>query len=288
MSERKRDSGTTVVGVAIAVAIVVVALAVGLFVALRLNGTRTLVQDWLEKKTGMALEVKSLRLGLPCDLVLEEVSTGSAPGGRASAKQVRIGFRRSRPGVSVSLSGVQAVLVRKSAGQWEPVSLTKLGNLPAQRVSAISGLTENLRKRWKFQIEDGSIRWTDERGQELAYAAGVAFAVEPIPFPKETAYWYQLSMRSRISPGGVRQENLTHEWLALSGRPYIELSSSGTRTAQPAAASSGSRPAVGTAGGVSRPVKGPAPKTQPSKKTESKKVKPETRSSKTKTETKTS
>jgi len=220
--------GTTVRGLGRFLLTLVVVAAILLttgFFAVRTRGGRSFIEDWLEKRTGMDMNIPGSRIGWPYELVLERpmsagFRSGAAPG--VKAQEVRIGLGL-RTGWRVSVQGCVVSLMRGKDRSWEPQFLSVLGDLPLKNIAEISRITSGFRQSTSLRVGDSSIRWLDSEGMVKISASGVDFAVTPLRMPRRIMYHHHISICSMRGLIGTHMTDIERVWLASDERDYVEI-----------------------------------------------------------------
>jgi hypothetical protein len=203
--------------------IVALALITGAL-AVRTAGGRELVRDWLSDAVGEAVEVGTVRVGWPYDLVVEPVKPRAENpdlGPSWRIERMRLGWRfPCRLLLRVRRAAV--TLRQDDRGAWEPACLRRMGDLPGRSVAHVSLLTAGMRGRWNLQISDSLVRWVDRQGNQTGMA-GVSLHVQPVRVPGRRLYYHRLSVFEMRGADGAAGRELRREWLASDSIDYMEL-----------------------------------------------------------------
>jgi hypothetical protein len=205
-------------------------LLVGLLFVVRTEGGRQLAAGMVGKRLGLEMNVGVARIGLPYDLVMEDVvSIEALPGGEplVSIKELRVGLGST---LRVRVHHCVLNLIRQEDEAWLPGSMARLGDLPMKNVAEISRLTAGFRKRVSLRVTDLSVRWLNSKGQPMATAGGVTFNMEPTQLPDRRMYHYHLSIYHVLGPAEAKVHDVEREWLAAEGMDYVEIGRSGRQT----------------------------------------------------------
>lgn len=199
-------------------------LAVFAVVFVRTEKFRSRAKAWVEKKTGIPVEIRATRIGWPPCLVMEGVS--AAPGGdgvwRLDAEEVRIQPDGSRSIIIVSRCAL--VMERTGDGRWLPGSLEEMGEL--RDIGQVGGLTSKLRRRADLRINRGSILWKDSDGRRLAELDNFDFSIRPVEIENgKRIYVCALRVYGDFSKAdGTKARDISSEWIVTEQNRCIELS----------------------------------------------------------------
>jgi hypothetical protein len=204
--------------------LLVIVLVTGVFVA-RSAGARETIEEWIERRLGTDVEIEATRIGLPYELVIENVvSVDHASSGEPllSIKEIRVGLGK-RTRWHVGMDGVKLNLSLTRDGVWQPKGLAALGELPRQDAGMISRLTHAMRRRVSLTLNDCRMRWFDDGGVERARAQGLSFRMAPVKMPKREMYFYRVSIFSARYADGSEEQDVEKEWLAADSRDFVEI-----------------------------------------------------------------
>lgn len=200
----------------------------GFFIAMSPSANR-ICCSWLSNGIGLELRAKRLHIGLPYDLVFDEVSSVNTINQNHplfSAQQVRIGIGKGLR-IKVELKSPLVNLKYQKDGTWMPRKLNELGNLIFGTLEGINDITYSFRKWWQIKIESGTIRWFDERGVKFASMRGVSFSMEPVEIGEHRMYYYNLKIENAEGVANITGEDIMVDWLSDTDKSYIEISRSG-------------------------------------------------------------
>jgi len=209
------------------VLIVLVIVLVSLLFAVRTEGARDLIEEWLTDFTGVPLTVEETRIGWPYVLVAQGVDSDNFENDVSAGlrvHQIRIGLNGS--GLHITAKRPELKLCFTKDGNWTPERFARMGDIPFREISAVTSLTSGFRKRVRLDISDGVITWRDADGVQKAYARGIDFSMRPLSIPSGKLFYYALDVRSASIPSS-RQESrsMRREWVSSASRDYIEIDS---------------------------------------------------------------
>jgi hypothetical protein len=196
----------------------------GLAVAAKTRGGCGMISKALQSQTGLALTIGEARLGIPCDLVLNEVAIhpGQAPEGDFKAREVRIGWRRK--GVILEVTGAQLDLVQAADG-WMPDVFSRIAGLRDVRETA--GLFADAPGRVRVSIRDSSIFWRGADREMKAFVQGLSFWSGVSDTPTATLRVYEVEALVVRREGRVDGRSIRRTWVSKDGVPYAEVSYKG-------------------------------------------------------------
>lgn len=234
---RRRRSGIGCFGTLV---LIVLILLVALVFAVRTHGALELMSDYLRNRTGLDVTIGSARIGLPCDLILEDVNSVTNGGGRLRVAEVRMGLRWTGS-MPVRIRGADVEFQRTPAGRWEPETF--------ERVAALSDVRETARifngmpRRMVVEVRDSRVSWKSTNGVETASAQGVHFTAACLDTAWDTLLYCNLFASDVTRPGGGRGRAIRRIWVCSDRNPYAELEYSGSwENGEGAAADWWSRP----------------------------------------------
>ncbi len=209
-------------------AALLVLVAVGGWFAVRTAGARGLIQDWLGKRLGMAIEADDTRIVWPYDLRIDGMRSssfadGTGPG--VAVRRMRLGWRPS--GWRLALDGCRVRLRNERDGTWTPTTLARLGECLGARVSDVSAMTASFREWLRVRVSEGELVWLAADGQECAAANGIRLSITPIRVPERALFHFVLEVHSIRGAEAAHLRDMRWEWLATEGSDYMELASRG-------------------------------------------------------------
>jgi hypothetical protein len=208
--------------------IVVIMMTLGV-VAVRLDGGREFIADWLGNKLGMEVEIGSCRIGLPYALVMNDVvsktfKNDEDPG--FSAREVVIG-----PGLKtfwkVKVNACRLNLTQETDDSWQPAFFARMGDLPIGNITDVSRLTERFRKSVQVEVKDGTVRWYSNLIGARPSVRGLSFEVKPARIDSEKMYYHALSVYHVVGINGEKESDIERCWLTSRESSYIELDRAG-------------------------------------------------------------
>ncbi len=248
VTKEPRRSGCLVRAFVVLVILVGIAMITGVF-AVKADGGRELITDWLEKRLGMELNVGKTRIGFPYVLVIKDISSDvTGPDESALLEMESIRLRAGVfPFLRASVKGMDLTMVVSDKGQWSPQSFAPVGELPGSGLEMISHITRELRSDMILSLEKSRIRWVDSRGAERASVRGLNFGFEPADIPDNRMYYYHFSVDEAVYPDGRKKKGLEAEWLSSARYDFIDLDPRDS-CADPGAKSNWLKKESGTAG----------------------------------------
>lgn len=211
--------------------VIVVLLAFG-FVAVRTDGGREVIRDWLSGQVGAELEIGKARIGWPYVLVLEEVtSRDKFSDGKPLLviQRIKLGLGY-RPHLRLSIRDCRLDVVRAEDGGWRPAAFGRLGELPLKNVAELTRMTTEVRRRMSLDISGGVIRWWDLETKPSLEVRGVAFRLASVRLPTRRMFHYHLSVDTVLGAGRDPVRDIEREWLASGELDYVEIGRSGGGT----------------------------------------------------------
>ena len=210
--------------------VIVVILLAAIWVIARLDGFRTVLEDYLSEKLAMEMSVSEARIGWPYVLVIEDAVSGGfekGDNGGIKVRQMRIGLTLNLR-MKITVKKGELKLVKGNGNEWFPEIFKRVGAVPWSRLDEISRATGITRKDIELHVEDGSIRWFSGQGNSvLSMVEGLCFHMSPADVPGKDMYHYSVSVYRSVHPGGVGVNGIGREWLASDEIPYIEIDRSG-------------------------------------------------------------
>lgn len=216
----------------ITVAVLIVILGVTLFLAVRTDGGRTMIQDWLGKKLGMTLTIRDTTMELPFVLVMEGISSKeNDPLGKPLLKVQEVAVRPRWGGrLEITVERATLSIVKTGETSWNPAFFSRLGDVPFRTIGEITRVVRKLGRDVTLHIDDSGVNWMDDAGAITAVVSGVSFDATPVDVPGRRMSHFKLSIYSSMLPGGVEAGDVDREWMSSESRDYIEIHRGGKPT----------------------------------------------------------
>ena len=198
--------------------IVLVALAM----AVRTQGACGLMADYLHDRLGLDVRIGGARIGLPYDLVLENVQTktNEAGAGALTCREARVGIGFDGS-LQVGIRGADLRLVRGARNEWQPEPFDRLG--PLRDVRSVAALFDELPRRLALDVRDSAIRWVDPTTAKTTSVEGLSLRVTPIALSDRTLRFYELGARHVVRASGSDGRSIRRVWLSARENPYLEV-----------------------------------------------------------------
>lgn len=220
MPVSRRRSRRSAIGCFGTIVLIVLILLVALVFAVRTRGARELMSDYLRNRTGLDVVIGAARIGLPYDLVLENIGSRTNRGGRIRVAEVRMGVRWNGT-MPVRIRGADIEFQRTPAGAWEPDTFERIAALSDVRETA--QIFNGMPRRMTVDVRDSRVTWTDAGGTETASIQGLNFRAACIETSGDTLLYCKLFAADVRRPTGGRGKALHRIWIIADRNPYVEV-----------------------------------------------------------------
>ncbi len=198
--------------------------------AARTDGARQLIENRLQRHTGLMATVNSSGIGWPYDLVLTGVTlsekttpTGSADGERQVLRleELRLGLRLRR-GASITVRGAQVTLYSDDDDRPQPSQWAKLADIEDAGALA-AWLVRLFGNAARVELEQVSIEWRDAENRMVTAAQNIRLLSLPLQVPDRSWRYFDLSADRIHRADGRVLTGLQQEWLVSGESSLIQL-----------------------------------------------------------------
>lgn len=201
----------------------------GIF-AVRTEGVRQMLENRLQRRTGLDVAVGAARIGWPYELVLaavvfeeKDLSQNAAVANRPllTLDELRLGWR-GRRGMHVTARNGRVTLRTGPDGRPQPAQWAPLADVE-EAVPLTAWLEEVFGKGVRFRCEQVDIAWLDHDGGTIASAENVTLLSLPLHVPRRTWRFCELTVDRLYRVDGNWLAGLRHEWLVSGAAVMVQM-----------------------------------------------------------------
>ncbi len=221
VESEKRHRFRTIVVTTLIVAVIV--LVTG-YLGMRTEVAKKWVEGYFERRTGLKVTVKNVRIGWPYDMVIEGMKSAPIKGtdyASVSADTIRLGLRFG-PLFKVEVAGARIQLQTTDDDRWEPDFLARLGKL--RSVEEIAGLTARVRTHARIVLTRADIHWLNSRERRVARVDDLTFAMQPVVLHNgRRIYHCTMSAYEIVREDRSSISRMKREWFFTEANRFIEM-----------------------------------------------------------------
>ena len=215
--------------------IIALILYIGTFFVVRTDGFRSYVAERISERAGLPVKIERTAADLALhihvyNLTTENISDRGVPGFRVehakviwsikgmltTPRQLITGLELDRPYVAFRIdprAGIQPSVFKpigRTVANWGGITVPQR-DIPREAASDISTSMDT--DIDKLEVSEGTIRWWDGSGNELAYADGINFIKQPLEVIERIMIYYQLDISYADTISETRVDNVHFELL---------------------------------------------------------------------------